>query len=98
MEDVTSVILIENASARKVLDISRPIWSLLKIVLRAPRCDVLRSERDVEIIVEIAVERRDPQEFPSHSLANSFDFLIGARATTAKVMSWFSRCGSRSVM
>src|SRR5262249_19169557 len=75
VEDVTSVVLVENASARKVLDISRPIRSLPKIVMRAPRGDVLRPERDVEVIVEIAVERRDPQEFPSHSFANGLDFF-----------------------
>src|SRR5271157_1455849 len=75
VEDLASFVLVKNAAARQVLDIGCPFRRGPKIVLRAPGGDVLRLERDIEVIVEVAAERGDPEERPAHALAHDFDFL-----------------------
>ena len=73
VEDLASFVLVKNAPARQVLDIGRPFRRGSEIVLRAPGGDVLRLERDIEVIVEVAAEGGDPEEFPVHALAHDFD-------------------------
>src|SRR5215472_14063751 len=48
------------------------------IVVGAASCNFLRSEGYVEVIVEVAVVRRNPSEAPTHPLTDSFYLLNGS--------------------
>ena len=56
-----------------------------KYLIREQRLDVrlgieglqvFRFEGNVEIVVEVGLERRYPGEFPAHPFANGFDFAL----------------------
>src|SRR5215472_13587021 len=48
------------------------------IVVGSMCCDFLRSEGYIEVIVEVAVIRRNPSEAPSHPLTDDFYLLNGS--------------------
>src|SRR5215510_3022702 len=67
VEDLTGVILEEDAVAGKVLQ--RTIRVFI-VVEGAARRDLFWLEGDVEVVVEIRVVRRNPGETPTHPLAD----------------------------
>src|SRR5207237_6623882 len=72
---LTGLIFVENAVAREIFDFSRPFWRSAEVIERPTTCDVLTGERDVEVVVELRVVRRDEGKFPSHTLAHNLDLL-----------------------
>jgi hypothetical protein len=83
VEDLASFVLVKNAPPRQVLDIGRPFRRGSEIVLRAPGGDVLRLERDIEVIVEVLPKEETQRNFQSMRLRTTSISSIGARATTA---------------
>jgi hypothetical protein len=47
----------------------------VEIIERASGSDVVQSERNIEVVVEVAGERGDPEERPAHALAHHFDLI-----------------------
>src|SRR5262245_32066874 len=75
VEDLARLVLVEDAAAGQVLHRRGPFRRGPEVVLSTPGGDVLRFERDLEVVVEVAAERRDPEELPSHALAHRLDLL-----------------------
>src|SRR5262252_2622148 len=75
MEYLARVISVENTAARQILNPRRPFGRSAEIVLRSSRRHILRSERDVEVVIEIVVKGRDPEKRPSHPLADKLDLF-----------------------
>ena len=50
---------------REIFDFSRPFWRSAEVVERPTTRDVLAGERDVEVVVELRVVRRDEGKFAS---------------------------------
>ena len=83
VEDLAGFVFVKNAAARQVLDIGCPFRRGPKIVLRAPGGDILRLERDIEVIVEVLPKEETQRNFQSMRLRTTSISSIGARATTA---------------
>src|ERR1700686_5297950 len=73
MEDLTVLVLIENAVAGKILAVLRVKFT--KIVNSAMVRALLRPVGDVEVVIEIGVKRRHPFEFPTHFAPYRFDLI-----------------------
>src|SRR5215468_5676198 len=72
VEDLSSFVLEEDAVAGAVLQAGIHVF----VVVEGTPCrDVLRRERDVKVVVEVGVVRRDPREAPPHSLTDRLDLL-----------------------
>ncbi len=75
MKYLTGLIFVENAVAREIFDFSRPFWRSAEVIERPTTCDVLAGERDVEVVVELRVVRRDEGKFPAHAPADGFNLV-----------------------
>ena len=75
MKYLTGLIFVENAVAREIFDFSRPFWRSAEVIERPTTCDVLAGERDVEVVVELRVVRRDERKFPAHAPAYHFNLV-----------------------
>jgi len=79
--DLTCIVLQKYAAAGEVLQSGRPVRCLLEVVERAAGRNLLRRERDVEIVVEVRVVDESqgnvhPMRWRTTSISS-----IGARAT-----------------
>src|ERR1700744_389549 len=72
MEDVAPRIFVEDTVAGKLF--AYEILHGIVVEDLAVR-SFLRSERDVEVVIEVAAERRHPLEIPPHTFLERFNFF-----------------------
>ena len=67
-EDIAGLIFRKHAQSRKLLvDVARVDRNRAEIVVDLARGDQLFPEGDVEVVVEVALERRHPRKVPTHA-------------------------------